>query len=95
MSRLNWMREVLKDPSATGALSEDLQDVLAIVGEDKFIQLFDCFWKSGVYYSDTTVNALRRIYIHKHRVDNCGKIARVLGTSQVYVRRVKRKVSKE
>ncbi len=90
MSDLKWMGEVLREPNAANALNEDLQDVLAIAGLEKFVQLFETFNKTSVYFSNDCVNALRRLYIRKHSADDLSKIARTLGTSEVYARRIRR-----
>lgn len=82
MSKLNW----IKDTEWKKDLKGDMREIAELVGIDGFINLWQAFSKTSVYFSEEPINRLRKRYIMQNYVHGRAKeLARKLDTSEMFV----------
>jgi len=82
MKQLDWIKEVEWKKHLKG----DMRQIADRTGIDTLIELWECFGKTSVYFSEEMLNELRKGYILRYyRKGNVKELARKLDASETFV----------
>ena len=83
--KLEWLKEV---NNLSELLTGDQKIIYDIVGVDAFVQLFDVFQKSTLYFATNLLDPARVAFIKSHSDMSVKEFARKLQVSETYVYRI-------
>jgi hypothetical protein len=83
MADLTWVKDI---PNWHKMLTEDMQEVLELIGEEKFLLLWERFLRTRISFPEAPLNKLRAEYVKRHFAPgDAGKIARLIGVGETFV----------
>jgi hypothetical protein len=76
--KYDWIKTI---PNYIDCFSEDNQLIIELIGMDNYLKLFESFGKTGVYFSSSSITALKRAWAIKNRHIDYNEAARILEVS--------------
>ncbi|WP_337871607.1 hypothetical protein [Ignavibacterium sp.] len=82
---MNWIKEIDYRKFLTG----DMKQLEEIIGIDKFIELYKCFSKTSIYFSEKPLMEMKQEYIKQNfGLTGEKELARKLGVSERLVYKI-------
>jgi hypothetical protein len=85
MRALDW----IKNMDYAAYFPEEYNEMIELIGIDKFLTVYERFSKTQIYFSEKPLNALRREYILKNPETEAKELARKLDVSDRYIYKVR------
>lgn len=76
-----WIKEL----NFTKHLPDEYNDMIDVIGVDKFLELLERFSKTSIYFSEKPFERLKREYILKNGQSEPKELARKLNVSERFV----------